>query len=500
MVIPAPIGGWNAYNSLDDMPPQDAVVLDNFFPETTYARLRRGSSLFCDTGQSAAVQTLMEYTSGSNSKLLAAAGGHIYNVSSGTAVNLSSGFGSDVWSHTNFATPGGQFLIFANASGADGPQVYNGTAISAAVVSGVTATTLSQVLAYNQRIFYVEQGTLSCWYTSAGSFQGALTELDFSSICVRGGAIAALASWTRDNGFGGSDELFVMVSTKGEVLVYNGVNPGDATLWNLIGRFLLGEPVSGRCVTRIGPDLILLCEDGFQPLSNYLFLGGSKAQATALSQKIGNAATAAVQAGKSLAGWQGLLYPQGTCLIMNVPQTATTFHQYVVNTITGAWCRYKNLNAYCWSLFNATPYFGGAAGKVYRFDIGSNDSGADIVGEYLSAFQFPGARTLIKRFTMARPMLVTNGSVTYSLGVEMDFATANQLAAASSNPPAGMIWGTGIWGTGVWGGGLPTTPQRRWSSVSGIGYAAAAHLKVSTGTVSMQMNGIDLLYETGQFV
>ena len=483
------------------MPPEDAVVLDNFFPETTYARLRRGNAQFCATGQSSAVQTLMEYTAGANSKLLASAGGTIFDVSSGTATTLTTGFGSDIWSYTNFSTPGGHFLIFANASAADGPQVYNGTTISAATITGVTASGLSQVLAYNQRIFYVQEGTLSCWYTSAGAFQGALTQLDFSSLCQRGGKIAALATWTRDNGFGGSDELFVMVSSKGEVLVYNGVNPGDSTLWNLIGRFLLGEPVSGpRCVTRIGPDLILLCEDGFQPLSNYLFLGGSKAQATALSQKIGNAASAAVQTNKALAGWQGMLYPQGTCLMINVPQSSTTFYQYVVNTITGAWCRYTNLNAYCWSLFNAVPYFGGAGGIVYKFDTGTADNGADIVGEYLSAFQFPGGRSSIKRFTMARPMLVTNGSLTYALGVEVDFATANQLAAASSNAPSGMIWGTDLWGVGLWGGGLPTQPQRRWSSVSGLGYAVAAHLKVSTHTISMAMNGIDLLYEPGQFI
>ena len=40
--IPSPIGGWNARNSIAAMPPMDAVVMDNFFPDTDYVKLRSG--------------------------------------------------------------------------------------------------------------------------------------------------------------------------------------------------------------------------------------------------------------------------------------------------------------------------------------------------------------------------------------------------------------------------------------------------------------------------
>jgi hypothetical protein len=45
---------------------------------------------------------------------------------------------------------------------------------------------------------------LSVWYTTAGAYQGALTEFDFGPLCTKGGSIAAVNTWTRDNGFGGS--------------------------------------------------------------------------------------------------------------------------------------------------------------------------------------------------------------------------------------------------------------------------------------------------------
>ena len=40
---PAPVGGWNARDNLAEMALTDAVIVDNFFPGTANARLRRGS-------------------------------------------------------------------------------------------------------------------------------------------------------------------------------------------------------------------------------------------------------------------------------------------------------------------------------------------------------------------------------------------------------------------------------------------------------------------------
>ncbi len=40
--IPAPIGGWNARDSLANMQPMDAVQMINFFPTPTDVQLRKG--------------------------------------------------------------------------------------------------------------------------------------------------------------------------------------------------------------------------------------------------------------------------------------------------------------------------------------------------------------------------------------------------------------------------------------------------------------------------
>lgn len=39
---PAPTGGWNTRDSLQSMPPQDAVKLENWFPEADRVAVRDG--------------------------------------------------------------------------------------------------------------------------------------------------------------------------------------------------------------------------------------------------------------------------------------------------------------------------------------------------------------------------------------------------------------------------------------------------------------------------
>ena len=43
--VPAPLGGWNARDGLAMMKPSDAVILDNYFPNSGSCDLRGGTAL-----------------------------------------------------------------------------------------------------------------------------------------------------------------------------------------------------------------------------------------------------------------------------------------------------------------------------------------------------------------------------------------------------------------------------------------------------------------------
>jgi hypothetical protein len=125
--IPAPVGGWNAQDSIADMGPKDAVFLDNFFPRTTDVQLRLGSLLHATLPANREIRTLMGYKSPSAvTKLFAAANDGIYEVTAGGAIvsaAISATLGAWQWLQTT--TAGGSFLIAVN--GQDGSRLYNGT-------------------------------------------------------------------------------------------------------------------------------------------------------------------------------------------------------------------------------------------------------------------------------------------------------------------------------------------------------------------------------------
>lgn len=495
--VPAPVGGWNASSALDDMARDEAVTLINWFPETTYCRLRSGYQTHSDTGTGAAVTALAVYSSGTADDLLAYSDGAWYDVTTSTPALLATVGTNAYWASTNYATAAGQYLIAVNGDAT--PQVYDGTTMVAAAntIGGVAAAiTFSSVCSFQNRLYYVETNSLSIWYLAVGTYQGALTEYDLGPLATAGGKIVAIQTWTRDNASAGANEMFVAVTDQGEVFIFTGLYPGGT--WQLSARFVVGRPVAGpNCLIRLGPDLVLLCEDGFQPLGQYLQLGQSQAQRVALSAKIGNAVTAAVRNFGTQDGWCAALYPARNMMVFNVPQGGGVYYQYVVNTLTGAWAQYQGMNGAAWACMNGALFFGGADGVVYQAESGTSDNGAAVNGEWLGSYQYAGGRGALKRFTMARPIFQTTGNVVTSFNVDVDFVNTEIGAASLSTVTAG-VWGADAWGFFAWGGAFQL--QRDWIGVSGLGYAVAPHMKVSTNTISMNLMATDILYEGGAFL
>ncbi len=56
--IDAPIGGWNAFDSLDNMPANCAVILDNLIPRAGTVETRGGQVEYDDLGTGLPVETV----------------------------------------------------------------------------------------------------------------------------------------------------------------------------------------------------------------------------------------------------------------------------------------------------------------------------------------------------------------------------------------------------------------------------------------------------------
>ena len=75
-------------------------------------------------------------------------------------------------------------------------------------------------------------------------------------------------------------------------------------------------------------------------------------------------------------GWQMVSHPIRNMALLNVPASGVdTVYQFAFNTVTGAWGRFKNMEASCWNTFDNEIYFGSMEGIVYKADSGGADNG-----------------------------------------------------------------------------------------------------------------------------
>lgn len=491
--VPAPIRGWNSRDPLSAMDPQDAVILENFIPTTGGVDMRHGWSEWC-TGLGDSVETLMEYHSTAGvSTLFGAAGTSIYDVTSegvvGAAVVTSTG--NARWQHTMFSTTGGDFLVCAN--GAASVRNYDGSSWTTPSITGVTSADLISVTAHANRLWFIEKDTLDMWYLPTSSISGAATKYPLGSISKIGGELVALASWTRDGG-SGSDDVLVCITSRGEVMLFSGTDPSSINTWQLVGTFRIPEPIGYRCVVKAGADVAIITSQGVLPMSTVLPAPESSKQQGAYTDRIKGAFNRAYTVGRSLYGWQLIEYPRGGIAIVNVPiASGEQFEQFVMNSLTGAWCKFDGIDAVCWSLSGDDLYFGDHEGNVCKYGTQFQDGDDPIEGLMLPAFSHFGVN-VNKRFTMARPILQAADGSVVPVVVKVDYDTSETPTAIVDVPAGGSAWDVSPWDTSPWGPGIIT--MRKWQSLSGVGTVGSVMLNVSTRN-QIRVNHIDILFEPG---
>ncbi|TXH58982.1 MAG: hypothetical protein E6Q97_00805 [Desulfurellales bacterium] len=493
--IPAPLGGWNARDPLDLMPETDAIVLDNLIPDTSTLRLRKGYRVHASGMGSSAVQSLLEYVDAAGTRrLLAGANGNIYNASTSSPSSLGSGYGSNKWQGVNFRDAGATSkMILVN--GADTPKQYDGTSLTDATYTGITTpANLIAVTSHKSRLYFIEKDTDLIWYGDTLASTGALTSFPVGSLLRRGGYPMTISTWSKETG-AGADDLFVITSSEGEILVYAGDDPSSN--WALTQRLAMPIPLGRRARGSLGAESVILTEQGLVPLSSVSSIHDSSSTFTKLSDKISKAFISAVESyGATTQGWEVFAYPRANLLLVNVPVLeGVSSQQFVMNTITGAWTRFTGINASCWCLFNNQPYFGGMDGKVYQWDYGYNDNGAAIAVALRLAYNYCADRERQKRFTLARPLVTAAGDIQFAFSLDVDFNSSLTSDSITVTGSTGSAWDASPWDTSPWDSG--NVYNQDWASVTGLGRCASLKLGGQYKDIGFDISAFHLSFETG---
>lgn len=491
------------------MPVDRAVEMINWFPQPGYVELRRGYINYSDTGSAATVDTLMAYQglSSLSNALFAVTDGDVFDVTTGTAVLSSvTGLTNSRIQKTMFNN--GTVAVLWCCNGDDTPFYYNGTVWTTTAItgSGFNPDDIINVVSYRNRLWCTVKNTTKAVYLGLNSITGAGAVFDVGAQFPRGGSLMAIGTWSTDT-TDGPNEFIAFFSSYGDLAVYQISDPTDAVNGiAYLGTSQIGSPIGRRCFCRVGADLVAITIDGVIPISQVLSYDRAAISAKALTANIRTAMTQAAKLHKENFGWQFIAYARNTMAILNVPLSeGGSQEQYVMNTLTGAWCRFVGQYANCWEVFEDRAYFGDNDGLVMLADEASGDEDNVLSASVRGAFNPYTSSGNIKQWQMVLPLVTINTAfpVNPELGINVDFQTDGEMSPIDFTEASIVsLWNSAIWNTSLWPGDVTAS---QWASVNGIGRYASIRMTVDVpwdGTtllapLALQLNSFTVSFETG---
>lgn len=523
--IPAPIAGINASDPIVGLGFTDAIYSYNLVPDRYGLRVRKGYKEWVTgvVGHSTddTVKTIMPYTgsadAGTHDRLFACTDEGIYRVDSSTdtptkAVTFSvnsetAGIGE--WK--NFVTAAARYLLYCDE--ANGYYHYTETGSTwtkvaagagAGQINGVDPANLVMVTIWKERVLFVERSSSKMWYLPTGQITGSVTAFEFGNKFPHGGTLAGLYTWTVDGG-NGIDDFLVAVSRTGDVLVYQGTDPGSADAFSIVGSWFVGNIPKGRRVAaKFGGDLLVLSVFGILPLSKLVH--GEDITADIYStKKISPVINDLMTELKDYYGWEMRLVPQSNVILIGIPKQGTQTHdlQAVQSVQTRGWTFYRDMPYYTGEVYKGEFYFGTADGRVMKHtgytdgQLLDGSSAEPVLFSLLTSYQQLTAPGHLKRVAMIKPRFITKEIPAYEIAVKFDY-DLNEFRKSVVYTGANYgVWDTGLWNQALWSGGYNN--RVRISGASGVGDAVAVAIrgKVASDTTLI---GFKYPYDVGGVV
>lgn len=531
--FPAPIRGWVTNESKALSQPGGALIFENGFPTQTGAEVRDGSRRKAIIGGTA-VESFLSYVSGSQKTLFAASDGKIFDVTNPARPDVApapavSGQTSNNYSFVQFATVGGEFMVAVN--GTDLHYVFDGTAWAqnTPAITGVASSALSQLWVYRNRIFFVEKNTRSAWYLPVDSIGGAAVEFPLNGVFQKGGSLLFGATWSLDAG-DGLDDKCVFVSTTGEVVVFQGIDPSSAATWSEVGRYDMPAPKGQKAIMRAGGNLLIGTINGLIPISEGVTKDPGALSLAAISRPIEpdwkrdavkyasrpweiakwdekNRAivimpsqvvetTAASEWGSAI--WGNSIWGGGAVSVLEPSAQA-----YVLNLETGRWAKYTGWDAQCIIVHGGACYFGTSDGRIMEAEVGGDDDGKTYYFRYGGLFEavIPNVE---KQVLLARPKFTSTRDFKYTVDVAVnDIMTFPALPTVLDVGGESGVWDDAVWDEDVWDAGTTEYLKDFWSSIGKAGYSIAPTIQIAVNSpVSsrIELTAVDITYGTGAIV
>jgi len=506
---PPPTGGLNMRDPISEMSLLDALTLDNFIARQQGVELRKGSRVHTEPLEGVgSYKSLFAFNDPNfiNNKLFAAVDGDIYDVTEAPATlsQAATGSSNDQWWTVQFATTSGVYLLAVSPDA--GYWTYdsvNGWVDRTATTVGLP-TNVRTVAVWKKRIWFTIEDSGDVYYMrDVDAITGHADLYPMGSLLRNGGAISALVNWTIDAGFS-VDDYLVAIGTEGDIGVWEGYDPTSVDTFKLKGVWYIGPvPKYGCYFTPFGGDVMILSQQGLIPMSKLVAGQYNEAASNTMpASKIQPVLAPLLTALKNAESWNLMMVPKESILIIQVPANVYgVYQQFVMNTITGAWSTFSNMNMQCSALLNGDLYFGDPLGQVVHglygdYDLADIDglNGTSITGDVFQAFNPYDTPAQLKKFHMVRPIFLAPTAPSVLLQLNTQYALGNVSGSPSFTSTSEGAWDESNWNQSYFAGAINT--YQAWVGVVGLGYYGSIRMKVR-GLPGTIYTSAHVLYELG---
>jgi hypothetical protein len=376
--------------------------------------------------------------------------------------------------------------------------------VSTPSITGVTTSSLSQVNPYRNRLFFVQGGTMNVWALPVASLGGAAIQISLSGVFQLGGSVLFTATWSLDSGSGLDDNL-VIVSTEGEIAIYNGSDPSDPNNWSLVGVYSGPRPLGKNGFTKEGSTLEILTEKGLIPITAMINRSKDEISPYAHSRAI-EPDWVKEAAARASVPWEIVKWPIKQRTVINVPAVGTVpAKPFMVNTTTGAWCSRPGWDTRCIWLYQNFVYFGTTTGTVMQMEITGSDNGSPYYPVMVLAWDNYGTPGFQKTVMSMRAIFTVTSPVVPLLSISSDYVISlpNPPTIPANTTPS-SLWDVGLWDSALWdNAAVPVNYDTGWETIGQSGYAVAAQLQLSIGNTAVpdiELITMQAIFETGEIM
>ncbi len=507
----APILGWRASDNIAAMPPNSAYQLLNWFPTQTGIRARRGAKRHARIHATDPVTSGFNYVSGNVKKMFFATAAKIFDVTTVADDDVPpsaavSGQSAGYYSTAQLSNDSGDYLYAVN--GVDDPQLYNGStwqAMNGASTPTLTgATGLEYVWGYRNRVFFLKRNAMRFYYlTEVNAIGGALASFPLTGVAKKGGYVLFGGTWSLvDVGVGMDDRCF-LVTTEGELIVYEGNDPGTADAWNLVGVYDIPPPLGPKCWWQVGTDIQIGTVGGM--VSMKMAIGADEIQLSIQSVSAAIDLDWEREAGRrKQLPWEMMKWAENSMGLVSLPSFSTEIPScYAVNLKTGAWTKFIGWDTRCMALHNNQVYFGTRDGRILQADIGGYDDGELYTCTAVFAFGDFGLPGRYKSLHLARGVFLASHAYNAVISASGDYIVELPTAPNAVNIPGlSGVFDTAKWDVDVFDqASAPRSAVSEWQSPGISGFSIAMQVQITIGSTpspDIELVKLDVLFAPGE--